>query len=109
MALDPSPIAASMLKAAKDSLASDWPKARAYADGEFKRLAQALADIGTLVAEGTVNEQQARALVQIHKNTTQTVMLTIEGLGIIAVENAINAALGAVATAVNKAVGLTVL
>jgi len=109
MALDPSQIAAAMLKAAKHSLASDWPKARAYAEQEFKRLAQSLADIGTLVAAGTVNEQQARALVQIHKNTTLTVMLTIEGLGIIAVENAINAALAAVTTAVNKAVGLTVL
>jgi hypothetical protein len=109
MALDPSQIAASMLKAAKGSLASDWPKARAYAEQEFKRLAQSLVDIGALVAAEAVNEQQARALVQIHRNTTQTVLLTIEGLGIIAVENAINAALDAVRTAVNKGVGLTVL
>lgn len=52
---------------------------------------------------------QAQALLQIHRNTTQTVLLTIEGLGVIAVENAINAALSAVATAVNKAAGLALL
>ena len=102
-------LAAQMTEAAIRSFGADWPKAKDYARAELKKLAQSLIDIAKLIAAGKVNKQQAQALLQIHRNTTQTVLLTIEGLGVIAVENAINAALGAVATAVNKAAGLALL
>ena len=39
----------------------------------------------------------------------QTVLLTIEGLGIVAVQNAINAALSVVKDTVNTAIGFTLL
>jgi hypothetical protein len=91
----------SMMGAARESLAEDWPRARDYAKPEFKKLAQSLIDITRLAASGKVNGEQARALLRIHRNTTLTVMLTVEGLGVIAVENAINAALKAVRDTVN--------
>jgi len=109
MAPKASEILASMTTAARNSLAQDWPKAKDYAESELKRLAQSLADIAGLAASGKVNSQQARSLVQIHKNTTMMVLLTIEGLGIIAVENAINAALAAARDTVNTAAGLKIL
>lgn len=94
-----------MVAAAHESLAKDWGKAEDYAKPELKKLATSLADIAKLVAADKVNKRQAKALLNIHRNTTQAVLLTIEGLGVIAVEDAINAALGAARDAVNGAVG----
>ena len=91
----------SMMGAARESLSDDWPRARDYAKPELKKLAQSLIDITRLAASGKVNRQQAKALLRIHRNTTLTVMLTVEGLGVIAVENAINAALEAVRDTMN--------
>lgn len=109
MSLKISDLVKPMLKAAQDSLADDWPKAKEYGAMEFPRLARSLVDIARLAADGRVNRQQARALARIHRNTALMVLLTIEGLGIIAVENAVNAALRAVGDAVNAAAGVSLL
>lgn len=101
MSLKIGDLGSSMLGAVKDSLASDWPKVRDYGKAEFKKLAQSLIDITKLAADGKVTASQARSLVRIHRNTTLMVMLTVEGMGIIAAEKAINAALRAVKDAVN--------
>jgi len=98
-----------LLGAAKASFAKDWKKAKDYAEPELRRLAASLVDIGELALAGKVNEQQAKAMLRIHRSAVETVLLTVKGLGILAVENAINAALGAVKKAVNKAVGFALL
>lgn len=102
-------LAGSMIGAAKVTLDRDWKRARAFAEPELSRLAQTLADIGRLLAEGKITELEARSLFEIHKNTTRTVLLTVKGLGLLAVENAINAALGAVQGAVNGALGIALI
>lgn len=109
MSLKVSDLLPSMVSAAKDSLLEDWPKVQDFAKPELKKLAQSLVDISKLVVNGNVNKQQAKAILQIHKNTTLMVLLTIEGLGIIAVENAINAAIKAVGDLVNTAAGIKVI
>jgi hypothetical protein len=102
--LSVSDLVTDMLGAAKTSLGKDFSKAKDFAKPEFQRLARSLVDIVKLVAQKKVNQQQARSLLEIHRNTTKVVLLTVEGLGIIAVENAINAALDVIRTTVNKAV-----
>jgi hypothetical protein len=109
MALELSALKKSMVTAARESLATDWPKARDFADAEFRKLAQSLKDIAVLAADGKVNGKQAKALLQIHANTTRMVLLTVKGLAKIAVDKAINAALGAVREAVNAAAGIAIL
>lgn len=109
MALDLNELKAAMVGAAKASLASDWPRARDFADAEFRKLALSLRDIAALAAQGKVNRTQARSLLAIHRNTTRMVLLTVKGLGRIAVDNAINAALGAAAKLVNSAAGFALL
>ncbi len=108
-AVNASEILSSMVTAARDALADAWPGVRDFAGPEIRRLAWALADITHLIEAGKVNPQQARALDRIHRNTAFTVLLTLEGLGVIAVENAINAALGAVGDVVNAAVGFRLM
>jgi len=102
-------LTAAMLDAARASLGRDWSKARAFAEPELDKLARSLVDIGRLAADGTIAEQEAAALLEIHKNTTRTVLLTVKGLGLLAVENAINAALASVKDAVNGAIGFVLL
>jgi len=102
-------LAASMLGAAKGTLDRDWPRVRGFAEPEITKLANTLVEIGKLFLEGKITELEARSLLEIHKNTLRTVLLAIQGLSLLAVENAINAALGAVRDAVNGSLGLALL
>lgn len=106
---DVTELAETMLSAAKQSLSKDWPKAKNFAKPEFSRLAQSLLDIGELAALNQISALEAQSLLAIHRNTTKTVLLTVEGLGLLAVEKAINAALSAVQETVNTAVGVVVI
>ncbi len=98
-----------MVSAAKTSVGKDWPTIRAFARPELEQLARSMLALGRLYALGEITQGQARALFKIHRNTTQTVFLAIEGMGIIATENAINAALKAVKDSINRTVGFALL
>lgn len=98
-----------MLSAAQKELGNKWPDVKDYADAEFKKLGESLLSIAAMRAENKITQRQAELLFDIQRNTARTVMLTVEGLGILAVEGAINAALGAVKDSVNTALGWTLL
>lgn len=109
MGLNVSQLAKAMLGAAKGKLEQHWPEVREYAKAEARKTAETLALIERLVLAGEINAQQAKALLQMQRNSALAVLLTIEGLGLLAVESAINAALGAVKQTVNTAVGFALL
>jgi hypothetical protein len=90
-----------MLEAFRESLAEDFPKAKAFAKPELERLAKVLLDIVKLETNGDITPLEAAHLLRIHRLTTLNVLTTIQGLGIIAVENAVNAALDAIKGQVN--------
>ena len=105
MPLDIGTIGDDMVAAASAALGKDWNAARTYAVPEFKRLAAVLTGIAEQTATGELTLAEARALLQIHQNTTRNVILAVQGLGLLAVENAVNAALGVVRDAINTAAG----
>jgi hypothetical protein len=107
--LDVDALVKSMVAAARASLGRDWTKARKFAEPQLDNLARSLVNIGELSAGGEISGAEAAALLEIHKNTTRTVLLTVKGLGLLAAENALNAALGAVREVVNGAVGFALL
>jgi hypothetical protein len=109
MDFDAAQLGKSMVAAARGSLGKDWKGARNFAEPELKRLASVLVEIGERAVKGEITEDEAKALLRIHRNTTATVMLAVKGLGILAVENAVNAALGVVRDTVNTATGLMLL
>ncbi len=109
MALDVSKLAQDMLNAAKAPLAKAWSEAEGYAKMEFTKISQNLTAIEQMWFAKTITQEKARLQLDIQKNASRAVLLAIEGLGIIAVEQAINAALGAVKDTVNKALGWTLL
>jgi transcription initiation factor IIE alpha subunit len=95
----------SMLNAAKSVLKKKWRSAKPYAENEFRKLLEEAVHIGKLKAEGKVTEEEAVYLMSLQRNSARMVMLTLEGLGIIAVEESINAALAAVRDTINSALG----
>ena len=109
MAIKLSSITKPMIEAAKAAFLEDWPKISKFAEPELKRLANSLRDIATLAAKGEISKEEAKSLLNIHRNTTLTVLLTVEGMGLLAVERAINGALRAVAGVINEALPFKLL
>ena len=98
-----------MLQAAKASLKDKWPSVRDLATSSLKKIAQSLVEIEIMKQDGTITEDQARLMVSMDKNTFKIVMLTIEGLGLLAVESALNAALNVIRDTVYTAIGFAIL
>jgi hypothetical protein len=109
MSLKASQLAAAMSAAAADSLGDKWPDIKDYAVGEFKKVAADIVLIGKLRTRKKISSRRAKLHLEMQKNATKTVLLTVEGLGILAVEAALNAALKAVRDVVNTAVGFSLL
>jgi hypothetical protein len=109
MSLNVGELTKAMLVAAKGKLSDHWPDVKEYAKSEAKKTAETLVLIERLALTGDINAVQAKALLRMQRNSAQAVLLTIEGLGLLTVESAINAALGTVRDSVNTAVGFALL
>jgi hypothetical protein len=109
MALDAGLLAASMLTAAKGPLEADWKTAQPYAQTQFTNIARQIVDIEAQLAAGTINQTQASLLLDMQKNASRAALLTVEGIGLLAAQDALNAALGAIGTAVNGALKFPLL
>jgi hypothetical protein len=98
-----------MIKAVQGKLTKHWKEAKPYAEKEIRSFAENIRLIEQLKEKGKINETQAKLYVDIQKNSMRIVLLTIEGLGILAVEAAINAAIDVVRSSVNTALGWAIL
>ena len=109
MSLNTSQLGKDILGAFKGALTDKWPDIKEYGEAEAKKLAQTLVMIESLRVSGKINDEQARLHLDIQKNSARIVLLSIEGLGILAVEAALNAALEVVKQAVNTAIGFPLI
>lgn len=109
MSLDVHQLLTSMVGAARDALAADWPEARDFSETEFRKFVETLEMIARLTADGSITPERARMHIEFQKRSMQAVLLTVRGLGVLAVENAVNAAIGAVRDMVNTALGFRLL
>jgi hypothetical protein len=98
-----------MLGAALPILEKDAQDAESFAKAEFTKIAQTIVSIGEQVAAGQINPQQAGLLLDMQKSASRTVLLTLKGLALLAVEEAINAALDAIKGAVNAALKFPII
>ncbi len=105
MGLRASTLVKEMLAAARGEVAERWPEVRIYAEAEAKKLAQTLVMIEKLKVSGRITKKQADILLDMQKQTSRMVLLTIEGLGLLAAEAAVNAAMKSIRDAVNDAIG----
>ena len=109
MSLETNALADQLRGVLKTELRTYWPEIKEYAKAESAKLAQTLVMIETLRTVGKLSDQQAELHLQIQKNAMRSVLLTVEGLGLLAVEHAINTALALVKDQVNAAVGFALL
>jgi hypothetical protein len=98
-----------MVAAAKTTLQENWPAVSDIASSSFKTLAQAMVDIEEMRSEGSITEEQARLLLNMHKNTAKIVLLTVDVIDLVKAEAVINAALNAIKIPVNAALGFPIL
>lgn len=105
MSLKVSSLVKDMLAAAKTEVADKWPDVKIYATAEARKLAQTLVMIQQLRLAGQITQKQAEILLDMQKQTSRVVLLTIEGLSLLAAEAAVNAAVKAIRDTVNDAVG----
>ena len=107
--IDKEELASNMIRAAVDILGERWPDVADYAEAEFRKLAQMIIDIERLKMSDRIDATEARALVEIHKNTTKTVLLCVEGLTLLNVEQAVNAAMDSGRRQVNESLAFRLL
>ena len=105
MALKASTLVRQMLSAARGEVAERWPDVKIYAEAEAKKLAQTLVMIEKLKLSGKISKKQADILLDMQKQTSRVVLLTIEGLSLLAAEAAVNAAIKSIRDTVNDAIG----
>ena len=108
-AIDWQPLVTQMLTAAAQVVTVGWENLRPYAESEFIKLGQDLALIAQLVAEGKMDQQSAALHLDMQKNSMRAVFCTIEGFGLLVVEQIINAALSVVRNSINMLVGFTLI
>ena len=107
--IDPGSLVNEMLKAASGVLKDRWPDVKGYAEMEFKKSAETIAAIQRMRLVGEITEEQARLLMEMQKHAMRNVMTAVEIMSIVAAEQAINAAIGAVRKTVNTALGFALL
>lgn len=103
--LDIGKVVGDMVQAASGSLIQGGGQATEYATHEYAQFIIDIEHIQTMVEQGAISDEVAQSLVKQHELSMQAVLLTVEGLGIIAVQNAINAALYVLNKALMAALG----
>jgi len=89
MALDVATLLESMLAAAEGPLKAGWATAEPLAKTQFTNIAQQIVDIEAQLATGQITPAQAPLLLDMQKQAAQAALLTVEGIGLLAVQNAI--------------------
>ena len=97
-----------MLGAAKNAFQGDWSTIAPYAQSEFTKMEQDILLIQTLHATGQMTDQQCQLHMQMQQNSIKAVLLTVEGVGILAAEQIMNAVIGVIGDVVNKAIGIAI-
>jgi hypothetical protein len=98
-----------MLEAVKPALQAHWSKAAPYATAEAQKLAICAVQIEAGYKSGELTAEEAGILRDMQASASRAALTTIETIGLIAAQDAINAALKVLSAAVNKAVGIAIL
>jgi hypothetical protein len=107
--IDVEALAKDMLRAAHGKLRTHWNDVRPFAEMEMKKLAETAVQIQLGQADGSLTKKKAKILLAMQANASQAVLTAMETVGMIAAQDAINAAIDVLKAAVNQAVGIAFL
>jgi len=86
-----------MLESASDAFEDGWDSVKAYAPAEFKKISSQIVEIADNVAKYELDNSQGysadtgKILLQMQRTATESVLVAISTLTLIAVQKAINA------------------
>jgi hypothetical protein len=103
--LDVNKVVADMVQASAGALIKGGRQATEYAAHEYSQFIKDIEHVQTMAEKEIVTADEAQALVDQHKLSMQAVLLAVEGLGLVAVQNAVNAALQVLNDALSAALG----
>ena len=98
-----------MLQAVQGKLQAHWQAAAPFAKAEMQKLAATAVQIQQGQADGSLTKEKAQILLDMQKNASQAVLTAIETVGMIAAQDAINAAIDVLKTTLNAAIGFKFL
>lgn len=88
------------IAAAKPELGKGWKSFKPYAELEFKQFAESAQHLAKLKLDGVITDEELAERLTLQKTALKNVMLTIQGIGLVAAQNAINAVIDVVAKAI---------
>lgn len=106
--IDLEKLASEMFQAVMGALAKDGKLLGTYAKDELKSYAEQLAEIAELLATQDITESEAKEAIDEAKKSMRATILAIEGIGDVAVQRAVDAALAVLKTAAKPVLGLIV-
>lgn len=98
-----------MFTAAKGKLQPHLQEAGSFLQAETRKLAITAAQIEAGHVTGELTDAQTKILLKMQANASQAVLTAIETVGMIAAQDAINAALDVLRAAVNASIGIALL
>ncbi len=109
MSINTSALLKKMANAAKGVLEDSWPDLKEVATAELRGIAEAVKTIEKLRLQGKISQRQAKMLLKMKRNTAQIVLLSFQGMGLVVVENALNAAFKVARDTVNTSLGFKLI
>ncbi len=109
MSLNAEQLGKDILAAMEPVLRAHWGKAAPYATAEAEKLAICAVQIESGYKSGELTADEAKILREMQASASRATLTTIETIGLITAQDAINAALKVLTTAINKAIGIAIL
>jgi hypothetical protein len=104
--LDVEALVKQMGNAALPHLKGGAAKAKEFGKVEAEKIARTAQMLAQGVVAGRIDKDEAKLILDVQKNASRSVLLTIKGLGIVSVEKAVNASMDVLRQAVKKATGV---
>jgi hypothetical protein len=102
-------LGAEMIGASRTALAGRAPAFQAMVELELRRLAGALAETGSLLARGEIDRPRARKLIGIHQRSFRSILLSVEGLTLLAADQVMAAVTGVAGAVLNRVIGFKLI
>jgi hypothetical protein len=96
------------ITAAKQILGNHWQSLEPFAEHEFRQFAENAEFLAQLKLTGQIDDTELMARLEIQRLALKNVLLTIQGIGLIAAQEVVNAILAIVAKAVQTAINIVI-
>ncbi len=112
MAIKVEDVLTQMLSAAKTEFGAGWDHIKAFAPAEFKKIAMQLVEIAENVGRFKLDPNDGYSpetgalLLKMQRNATESVLVGVTALTLLAVQNAINAVLKVIKNTFTELAGL---